>query len=209
MARLSNMYQPPSEGQRGLYLIARHHPGETPGSWVLDGFLRHLSVLGKKPLMIWAVPLYDIDGIMGGCFRAPQTPELGPERKALSSDIARWKERCRPLLAIDFAAATAGEGGGLNCSVDVDAPDPKIGEEAGKWANIFKDAMPPGFGAPEFRRNKPAGSRDGTAAFLEQGVCALTIHAPYAVIGTNELAQKDYRQIGKRLAEAVLRRQRR
>ena len=206
ITRLSNMYQPPNDGQRGLYLIARHHAGETPGSWVLDGFLRHFSMQGKKPFMIWAAPLCDVDGIMRGCYRADRSHASSPERHVLRADIARWRARCRPLLAIDFAAGTAGDKEGLYCSVVSDA-DAKLCEAAGKWANIFKNAMTPGFAAPDFRRNSPGGTEDGTSVFLEQGVCALAVHAPYAVIGTDELAQKDYRQIGKRLAEAILRRQ--
>jgi hypothetical protein len=198
IVRLSNMYQAMGEGQRGLYLVARHHPGETPGSWLLDGFLRHLSMTGKKSLMTWAVPLCDADGVQRGRFRAHHAFAVSPERSALGDDVRRWRERCQPLLAISFEAAGAGDTQGLYCTAE--------GEAAAKWSNIFKDALRTGFAAPEFCRSAEPEPGVGAGVFHELGITAVTLHAPYALVGTSELVQKDYRQIGKRLAEAVLRR---
>jgi hypothetical protein len=45
LVRLSNDYGGRGDNCLGLYLIARQHSGETTGSWLLDGFLRHVASL--------------------------------------------------------------------------------------------------------------------------------------------------------------------
>jgi hypothetical protein len=72
LLRLSNDYgdgrtASAGEGKRpGFYVTARQHSGETPGSWVLDGFLRHIASLGEHAPLVWAVPLAHMDGVENG-----------------------------------------------------------------------------------------------------------------------------------------------
>jgi len=201
--RLSNLYEPTGANQAGLCLFARRHPGETPGSWVLDGFLRHFSVSRKTPFLTWAFPLVEVDGIMNGCHWGSSSS--AHDMRVIETDVLRWKQRCRPLLALNFRAGEAGETDGVYCRLPGNDAEPPLKADADKWANVFKDALTPGFAAADFKR--PAAVNDGLVDLPAlRDVCTLALHVPYALVGTTQLTQKDYRQVGKRLAEAVLRR---
>src|SRR5690606_24228363 len=63
MVRLCNDYGHKENQRPGLYLLARQHSGETPGSWMLDGFLRRVAELGDAAPLVWAAPLTNIDGV--------------------------------------------------------------------------------------------------------------------------------------------------
>ena len=76
LVRLSNAYGQAGGQRPGLYLIARQHSGETPGSWVLDGFLRHLVLLGEAAPLVWSVPLTNIDGVEGATMVRTTTPMI-------------------------------------------------------------------------------------------------------------------------------------
>lgn len=53
--------------------IGRLHPGETQGSWVMDGFLNYLcSPKGyylREKYMFKIVPMVNVDGVILGNFR--------------------------------------------------------------------------------------------------------------------------------------------
>jgi len=112
LVRLSNDYGHARGDRPGLYLIARQHSGETPGSWVLDGFMRRVAELGDRAPLVWAVPLAHIDGVVGGDYgkdgfpydlnRAWGNPPMRHETLVYQRDVQRWIERCRPVLGIDF-----------------------------------------------------------------------------------------------------------
>ena len=105
--RLHNVPGTPGGTQPGIYIVTRQHAGETPGSWVLDGFLRHWAQIRKGAYVIWAVPLADIDGVMGGHYgkdafpydlnRAWGVPPMRHETLAIRHDVERWKARCKPM----------------------------------------------------------------------------------------------------------------
>jgi len=203
IVRLSNLYQATSDNHPGLYIVARRHAGETPGSWVLDGLLRHLSVSGKTPLMVWAQPLADIDGVLRGHYRASAVDPSRPELRILDTDVQRWKERCRPLLILELSASAVSVRDGVHSCLPAESDtDPDLRKEAERWANMFKTALTPTYVSSEFMRESCE-----PFAFSHYGVCSLSIHIPYSQIGSTELTPKDYRQLGKRLADAVIRRQ--
>jgi hypothetical protein len=151
LIRLSNDYGQEGGNRPGLYLIARQHSGETPGSWVLDGFLRHLSALGAEAPLIWAVPLANIDGIEGGDYgkdnfpydlnRAWGRPPMRHEVSVYQRDIWRWRSRCNAVVAVDFHAPGACETGGVYAYV----PDPDVARGAHKvmhrWADWTGEAL--------------------------------------------------------------------
>ncbi|MHC4714568.1 MAG: M14 family zinc carboxypeptidase, partial [Planctomycetota bacterium] len=74
IVRLSNDYGAKNSKRPALYLVARQHSGETPGSWVLDGFLRRAAALGDKAPLVWAVPLTNIDGVESGDYGKDNFP---------------------------------------------------------------------------------------------------------------------------------------
>jgi len=106
-------------GERpGVYLAARQHSGETPGSWVLDGILRFLAsdseeaVAMRETLDVWACPFVDLDGVVNGDYGKDALPwdynrawEQLPMRAsvhAIQRDLIRFHERTAPRIVIDL-----------------------------------------------------------------------------------------------------------
>jgi hypothetical protein len=219
LVRLSNAYGSPEGERLGLYLMARQHAGETPGSWVLDGFLRALAGLGRDAPLVWAVPLSNIDGVEGGDYgkdnfpydlnRAWGRPPMRHEVSVIQRDMARWRTRCRPVLAIDFHAPGGSETGGVYTYV----PDPEVdrgGHDAVMpWAERTGDALTPEYAADDFARVARYPSRWETPSFRtyawsQVGVPCITYETPYAIAQERVLTQEDYREIGLRICEGVL-----
>jgi len=126
LIRLYNDLGDEQRSKPGIYLMARHHSGETPGSLVLDGMLRYLaSEQGKKAcenICWWINPFSDIDGVLDGSYGKDQAPvdinrawntpfPTRAEVKAIMADLSRWMRRCRPLAVIDLHAPSHEESG--------------------------------------------------------------------------------------------------
>lgn len=221
LARLSNGHGSPGGRQPGLYLVARQHSGETPGSWVLDGVLEQFSKSHQRPYLVWAVPLANMDGVVRGDYgrdsfpfdlnRAWGTPPMRHEALVLQRDMQRWRERCQPALAIDFHAPGACETSGIHCLVPDPQEAPEAHKEAEKWANLLAGALGPEFAADDFKRVARYPSRRETPHFSDYardavGVCALTVATPYTSCGSTVMTQKKYREAGHRIAKAILQR---
>jgi len=187
---------------------------------VLDGALRQLAQVRKAGYIVWAVPLADIDSVLGGhagngrcpfdLNRAWGQPPMRHETRVLRQDLQRWKERCRPILALDLHAPGASERDGVYSHTANAAPDSLAAEET-RWANTIQNELKAEFAASEFKRviNTPPSSNATTFYDYVHGelqVPALTLEIPYAMVGSRVLTQKDYREIGRRLTEAILRR---
>ena len=219
LVRLSNGYGGPGDGRPGLYVIARQHSGETPGSWVLDGFLRMIAELGPEAPLVWAVPLSNIDGVVSGDYgkdnfpydlnRAWGRPPMRHEVSVFQRDMARWRSRCRPLLGIDFHAPGACETGGVYTYI----PDPdtdRAGHDAVMpWALLTEDALIPEYAADQFARVVHYPSRWDTPSFrtyvwTQLGLPCITFETPYAMAGTQVLSQADYREIGRRIVQGIV-----
>ncbi len=220
LVRLSNDYGEQDGTRPGLYLMARQHSGETPGSWVLDGFLRALAALGPDAPLTWAVPLSNIDGIESGDYgkdnfpydlnRAWARPPMRHEVSVFQRDMARWRHRCRPILGIDFHAPGACETGG----VYVYLPDPDTDRGAHdmmqQWAAWTGEALGSPYAAEPFGRVARYPSRWETPSFRgygwpQLGLPCITFETPYAMAGEHILMEKDYREIGRRIAAGTMR----
>jgi hypothetical protein len=222
LIRLSNNYgrvlDEGETGRPGLYVTARQHSGETPGSWVLDGFLRHIAALGDDAPLVWAVPLTNIDGVEGGDYgkdnfpydlnRAWGRPPMRHETLVFQQDMRRWRSRCRPMVGIDFHAPGACETSGVYTYV----PDPETDRAAHEvmltWANWAADALGD-YAAETFARVARYPSRWETPSFRSYGwsslgVPCITFETPYALVGDHPLTQADYREIGARIARGVI-----
>jgi hypothetical protein len=220
LARLSN--DPGKEGgeRPGLYLVSRQHSGETPGSWMLDGFLRHAMTHPESAPLVWAVPLSNIDGVEAGDYgkdnfpydlnRAWGDPPMRHEVLAIINDIGRWKKRCTPALALDFHAPGAGEGDGIY----VYLPNPKVSplehSEAHRWAALAQGALAPEYDSANFAQDAMYPERWETPTFTRYCwdrlvLPALTLEVPYAIAKGRVLTRDDYRDAGVRLAAAIFR----
>ena len=220
LLRLANDYGQPASARPGLYLIARQHAGETPGSWVLDGFLRHLAALGEAGPMVWAVPLANIDAIENGDYgkdnypydlnRAWGRPPMRHETLVLQQDIERWKKRCRPVLAIDFHAPGASEVDGVYACVPDSQHYPEIYREACPWSALCREALAE-YAAPVFERMPNHPSRWESPYFTQylweqHRLCGLALEIPYALANGHILTRESYHEAGARLAAAVVKR---
>ena len=218
LIRLANDYGSPGGRRHGLYLVARQHAGETPGSWAMHGLLEYISRGRRDQFVVWAVPLADMDGVLHGDYgkdnypydlnRAWGTPPMRHETLVYQRDIARWRERCQPVLAIDFHSpgACATEG----VYVYLPSPDnfPDAHRAAQKWANVIKQELGTEYAADDFARVATYASRWNTPTFTAHAASALDLPAlsleiPYCKVGTTVLTQKHYREIGKRIARAL------
>ena len=215
--RLSNGYGSTEEKRPGLYLLARQHSGETPGSWVMDGFLRKTAELGEKAPLIWAVPLTNIDGVEQGDYgkdnfpwdlnRAWGYPNMRYETQSFMADMRRWKERCDPQLCIDFHAPGGCETEGAYCFVPDPEKNPAMLEETMKWLDVVGGAAgeyahdPFGIVARYKSRWETPGS--GQWIREELGVATLCMETPYSIIHDIVMSRERYQELGARIAEAI------
>jgi hypothetical protein len=197
-----------------IFIVARQHGGETPASWVLDGLLRHLAASKKAGYTIWTVPLADIDGAEWGWYGRENIPhDLGHawndpptrhEALVIGQDILRWKSAGKPLLVLDLQATAAFEKDGvyaLSCG----------GAEETKWCNVMKNELRDDYAAADFVRTADRPSRSSGNTLIQwarqiHNLPAISLHIPYAQCAGNILTQKSYREIGQRLALAIMRR---
>lgn len=222
IVRLSNDYGEPSGARPGLYLMARQHSGETPGSWVLDGLLRRMAEAGDQAPLIWAVPLANIDGVVQGDYgkdnfpydlnRAWGTPPMRHEIHVIAQDTRRWRERCRPLLGLDFHAPGGSETEGVYGFVNRSSKGASLMRGILDWAECLKTALTEEFAAPEFARIATYASRWSTPTFCAHcsealEIPAISVETPYASVGERVLTIDDYHEIGRRIAEGILGRQ--
>jgi predicted deacylase len=219
LTRLSNSPGQVDGSRPGLYLVARQHSGETPGSWVLDGLLRHLATLGERAPLVWAVPLSNMDGVEQGDYgkdnfpydvnRAWGSPPMRHETLVIQRDMQRWKARCKPTLGLDFHAPGASEADGAYFYL----PDPdKYGEQhrgAAKWADVFGAALTSQVASKQIGRVARYASRWETPSFVTYcchtlGLCGLTLETPYALAGETLLTPQLYQEAGARMATAIV-----
>jgi hypothetical protein len=219
LLRLSNDYGTKGSERPGLYVIARQHSGETPGSWVLDGFLRHVATLGDAGPLVWAVPLSNIDGVDQGDYGKDNFPydlnrAWGPapmrhEVLVFQRDIHRWSERCRPVLGIDLHAPGGAERDGVYAFMPDPNAYPEMHDVTRKWMTTVAEALTPEYAADQYARVATYASRWDTPSFgrffyQTLGIPALSVETPYGMIRERVLARQDYREIGRRIAEGVL-----
>jgi len=219
LIRLSNSSGNLKRTSRGLYLIARQHSGEMSGSWVLDGFLREVARLKIKDLVIWAVPLSNIDGVTDGDYgkdnfpydlnRAWGSPAMRHEVLVLQRDLQRWNKRCTPLLAIDFHSPGGCEADGAYFFNSDPKKYPKEHKLDKKWADRMAKEMGPEYTSKNHSRFIDYRSRWETPTFhhycnLTCKSACLSMETPYGISNGHVLTQDDYRLIGKRMVRAVV-----
>ena len=211
----------PDADRPAAFLTARHHAGETPGSWVLDGLLRHVA--GEKRLYEeitwWAVPLVDLDDVIAGsygkdpfphdCNRAygppgPRRPEIG----AVMADARRLKAGSRRMFFADIHAPGHHEQANYIPlrGWDPDSPPNPIGEE---FANAFRAAC------PEELRSPKAHVTPSPGAFIHNGMSSrawaqsvlrvetISLEISYQGNETRYYTIEDYRRLGAALAETI------
>jgi len=205
---------------RGLYLLCRQHAGETPGAWVLDGMLTAFARAKPVNWCIWVVPFADLDGVHLGNYgkdafpydlnRAWGQPPMRHETLVIQRDLARWSKRCKPELVLDLHAPGLSENSGVYAFPMV-GKTPEQEKSATAWSNVFQQAIGPEYADENFARRAAYASRWETPRLTEHvrdvlHCTAVTIETPYAMCRDLVLTTKQYREIGQRLARAVMQR---
>lgn len=226
LTRLSNGSGKPGNDQPGLFVIARQHAGETPGSWVVDGLLRALAELaaaGRKIPLTWCVPLADIDGIIEGAYgkdrfpydlnRAWGRPSMRHEALVIQRDMVRWAARCRPILALDSHAPGLCEAAGVYAYMPDPDEAPRRTQLTQPWCDTLAAAIGQPLAAASFGRVAQYRSRWSTPSFTAYAgqtfdCAALALETPYSTVdeGRLPLTRERYQEIGRRIAIGVIER---
>ena len=222
IVRLYNTLGDEARSKPGIFLIARQHSGETPGSWLLDGIIRHLgSPAGehiRRDLCVWIIPFADPDGVASGGYGKDQFPwdlnrawdrPTRPEIHAIQADLVRWTRRCRPRMIVDLHAPGYSEVGFYFWAPSHPA---SIAEETHRLANEFRQRVP-----ERLRGNEPPFRTWGTTRTSVQqgtscigfgieklGIPTTTLEVSYhGPDSTSHYTQDDYRLLGKTLIETL------
>jgi len=201
---------------RGLYLLARQQPGGTPGSWVLDGVLETISRARPANWCVWCAPFTDLDGVIAGdsgsascrgLIHAWGRQPLRHEAAVLQGDMVRWAAHCRPELVLDLQACGPGENDGIYISAEPVPPEAERSRQA--WTNILQQAVGPEFAADPFVRGTESPPQGGEACIADYvrntfGCGMLTVRTPSTSCRDTLMTPKQYREAGRRLAQAIL-----
>ncbi len=212
----------PAPEHPAAYLTARHHAGETPGSWVLDGLLRHVAGDAQlsRDVTWWAAPFVDLDDVIAGSYGKDPWPHdcnrgygrpgpRRPESFAVMRDAQRLKDSSGRMLFVDLHAPGHGEHDSYVPlrGWDIDSPPNPIGET---FARAFQAACPedirshdrittmPEPGEPIYR-----GMSSRTWAQTQLEVDALSLEISYQGNGRTHYTIGDYRRLGAALAETI------
>jgi hypothetical protein len=125
------------------------------------------------------------------------------------SDLDRWRKRCAPRLCLDLHAPGAAERDGCYVFAPVGA-DQTVPPACAAMAERLAAALG-GEASPKFMRVATYPSRwprETHATFSSwavnrHGLTALSMETSYQGVGDRAFTSDDYRDIGRRLAEAL------
>lgn len=224
LPRLSNAVQ--NTDAPGLYLVARQHAGETPGSWVLDGLLRRAAeALDPADLLIWTMPFAHLDGVVAGeCGKdrflwdlEPETahdaiwtiPPMRHETRVLQSDMARWAQRAKPALVISFHAPGPTETEGAYFLLPCAERPATALAAAGACVEDMLPSLPRALLHVQPTRQPDPSRRWDAAATLEAHVWDFfeipcpSLEIPYASSHHTLLTREQYRRLGSALLDGI------
>lgn len=221
LTRLANAFGNEPAQAAGIYVIARQHAGETPGSWVLDGLLRHAQrALDPAQILLWAVPFAHLDGVVEGDYgkdpfphdlnRAWTRPPMRHEVLVVQRDLARWARRCHPAVVLDLHGPGAAETEGAYFHLPRPSRPAEHVEATRAAALYIRERLP-----AEFIREQPDVQATYASRWSDGGILgshvwdtlaipSLCLETPYAQIRGKELSREDYRGLGAALLEALV-----
>jgi hypothetical protein len=216
--RVSNSPGTAGDDRPGLYVIARQHSGETPGSWVLDGMLRQFAAEPDDAPLVWAVPLSNIDGVETGAYGKDNFPwdlnrawgrqPMRHEVMAVQRDMARWRERCRASFGLDLHAPGGCETDGIYAHMPDRIQFPDRYRRALPWAEAMAEALGDEFTPEPFPQVHHWASRWQRSTFSRYcfqhvGVAAVCVETPYSMAKETVFTCAAYREAGARIARAL------
>lgn len=207
----------------GIWVVARQHPGETPGSWMLEGFLDWL--LGetaearalRRAAEVHVVPFLNPDGVVNGYYRVngagldlnrvwdAADPESAPTVATTKHLLSDWVKAGGELrLFVDLH----GNPGGRRNFMFFNGDDPDRAREARSLMTAFESVTPlfDAEGAvavenwPAVAQGWVEGTFGAQAVTLEASHQDI-IHGPHAHRYMNVA---DYRELGEGLGVAIV-----
>jgi len=209
-------------GKSVIWLAARHHSGETPGSWALEGTLRWLlsddDQAGwlRRRHLFRVVPFADPDGVICGYYGKERAPV--DFNRAYFEDTPRpevghiLREVCamgqRNVAFLDYHAPTAGGPHQLFIK-SFDGRSSEISKEFGRAlaeASPRRSPLEPKYiTVPSYMGDEKEITSAG-AAYLVFGMLAATIEVSYALTHDDQLlTRKDYLAYGAAVGKALYR----
>lgn len=222
MMRLSNSYGSEEQNCLGVYIIARQHSGETPGSWVLDGLLRSAAEnLSPDELVIWAVPFANLDGVIEGDYGKDPHPidvnrswfspmPMRHEVATIQADIERFAKRCRIIATIDLHAPGAVEADGAYFQQL--HPSRSASEAAKRFVELMKGHLPKDlmsentYRVAQYPSRWMRGNEMGEFSrwvWERFAVIATAFETPYSRSRETVLQIEHYKQLGSSLLEGL------
>jgi hypothetical protein len=207
----------------GVYLVARQHAGETPGSWVLDGILRVVAGARQRDILrkvAWrAVPFVDLDGVVEGDYgkdampydfnRAWLAAPMRPEVLCVQADVRSPARRAAMRLLLDLHAPGGGEHAFyIHVARDERSPEERTaGLSFGRclarhFAELPAESL---VRVPRYASRWPdAGTASSWAWDHMDGLLGVGVETSYQCVEEGAWLTPDgYREIGARLARAA------
>ncbi len=206
------------DARRSVWVLARQHAGETPGSFALEGMVEWLLGSGRMPDALFCfAPMVDRDGAGAGRYgkdtppvdfnRDWQEDPTRPEIAALVHVLERDRLRAGPhVLALDLHASHHGD---TSCYVFLDptAPDGAQQARQERFLELLELESPPavGFHRSDLRAEPaPAGSAREFHA-RRYAALSLCVEFSYHLAQSGRyLTRQDYRDFGGALARSAL-----
>lgn len=217
--RIVNRMDEVGSEKPGVFITARQHASETPGSWVLEGILSAFDQAEENDPLLWVIPLVDLDGVEEGRYGKNHFPldhnrswyacGLCHETRIAMTESQRWAERCTPTLYLDLHAPGLMEQGAYFFS-GIEEPDPEM--------KAFLELLEPLFGhyasdkfirqsGYQARANAQVGTPTALSAnvyFKEQfDIIATTLECSYQGFGDKPASKDDYRAVGTAIAAGI------
>ncbi len=203
----------------GVYITARQHSGEVPGSWVLEGIIEAMSPRQPGDPMIWVVPFVDLDGVATGRYgkahwpfdinRAWYRAGTSHEVVACRADAERWSKRCRPRLYLDLHAPRLTDPD-VFFLYSSEEPNPSALQFMELCRGTLGDRCHERFirrGNHYFALAEELQMHPGSVAdeYFEKtyGIAAVTLETSYQEIAGKPADVDAYREVGRRVAAAI------
>ncbi len=202
-------------------LTARHHAGETPGSWVLDGLLRRLAndPDARNAATWWALPMVNLDDVVAGNYGkdpAPHDCNRGygnvrrPESGAVMETVWRAKSAAATVLLADLHAPSHRERSNYiptrGWSQDTIDNPLAIPFAERLQANTPQDIRSPKayVTPPGNAQSRQPGQSCARWCMESAGIDAVTIENSYQGNEQRDYTIDDYRRIGSALVDTIL-----
>ncbi len=130
--------------------------------------MRYLAQINNRDTVVWIIPLSNIDGIEKGRYGKDYFPHdlnrswgkkmFRHENLVIQRDIARWMERSKPVLALDFHAPGGAEGAGIYFPFRIKGKSTRLKKNEIEWMDLIGSTVGNEYMLSELKKDsKPEG----------------------------------------------------